>query len=77
MGYPPSQHGYRVCDVQTHQFFLSSSVIFDENIHYYVRHEVTSDADYSSLPLGTDPSSDVPSPPVTPPHAHSPAQVPP
>ena len=34
MGYPPSQHGYRVRDVQTHRFFTSGSVIFDENIPY-------------------------------------------
>ena len=77
MGYPPSQRGYRVRDVQTHQFFTSGSVIFDENIPYRARHEITTDADYSTLPLGDDlPTDDPPPPPVTPPRAQSPIQVP-
>ena len=77
MGYPPSQRGYRVRDVQTHQFFTSGSVIFDENIPYRARHEVTVDADYSTLPLNEDPLTNAPPLPVTPPRVHSPTQVPP
>ena len=77
MGYPPSQRGYRVRDVQTHQFFTSGSVIFDENIPYRARHEITTDVDYSTLPLGKDSlTEDTPPPPITPPRAHSPTQVP-
>ena len=77
MGYPPSQRGYRVRDVQTHHFFTSGSVIFDENIPYRARHEVNADVDYSTLPLGEDPLPEVPSPPATPPRSHSPTAVPP
>ena len=76
MGYPPSQRKYRVRDVQTHQFFMSGSIIFDENIPYRTHHEVTADTDYSTLPLGDDPASDALPPPVTPPCTHSPTQVP-
>ena len=75
MGYPPSQRGYRVRDVQTNHFFTSGSVIFDENIPYRARHEVTSDVDYSTLPLNDDASSNDLLIPVTPPRAGSSTQV--
>lgn len=76
MGYPPSQRGYCACDVQTYQFFTSGNIIFDENIPYCAHHEVTSDADYSTLPLSADSPTDASPLPVTPPHTQSSIQVP-
>ncbi|KAJ3494865.1 hypothetical protein NLJ89_g10721 [Agrocybe chaxingu] len=64
MGYPPSQRGYRVRDLQTHHFFSSGSVIFDENIPYHALHEVPSTPmDYSSLPFPSSVLDNVASPP--------------
>ena len=77
MGYLPSQYGYCVRDVQTHHFFTSGSVIFDENIPYRARHKVSATTDYSTLPFHAGVIEDPVQPPTTPPHAQSLPQDPP
>ena len=67
MGYPPNQCGYCVQDLQTHQFFTSGSVIFDENIPYRAVHQITSNpANYSRLPFKPAVMENLPAHPVEP-----------
>ncbi|CAA7268820.1 unnamed protein product [Cyclocybe aegerita] len=66
MGYPPSQQGYRIWDLQTHHFFSSGSVIFDENIPYHALHEIpTTPMDYSTLPFAPSIMADLNPPPAS------------